>query len=305
MISKEEVSSALTGPVFSISTLFQPDGGIDYAGVFRLIDSLIDVGQRVVILTAGDSLFTVLTDQEVAELTKATVQHVAGRAVVVAADRSWWTGKTVDFARYCRDVGVDILMVQPPDWASSCTPDTLVAHFAAVAEQIPVMLVTNFLEHWPTPRYVELFEKLRDGVPGICAAKDDLCGELGRRLCLTVHDRWVVFASGNKRAVLGNMPFGCGGYMSSFLSFKPEIAKEFWKAIVAHDDTTIQRVIRDVDIPFWDFMETSPGGFDAAIHGILELKGLGGRWRRSPYYSVNDDEMETLRDFLQSQGWLS
>lgn len=304
MISKEEVRHALTGPVFSISTLFQPDGEIDYPGVFRLIDSLIDVGQKVIILTAGDSLFTVLTDQEVAELTKATVQHVAGRAVVVAADRSWWTGKTVDFARYCREIGVDILMVQPPDWASSCTPDTLVAHFAAVAEHIPVMLVTNFLEPWPTHRYVELFEKLRDGVPGIFVAKDDLCGELGRRLCLTVHDRWAVFASGNKRMVLGNMPFGCDGYMSTFMSFKPEIAKEFWQAIVAHDDATIQRIIRDVDIPFWDFMETFPGGFDAAVHGILEHKGLGGRWRRSPYYSLNDGEMETLKNFLHSKEWM-
>jgi 5-dehydro-4-deoxyglucarate dehydratase len=304
VISKEEIRHALTGPVFSVSTLFLPDGAIDYAGVFRLIDSLIDVGQKAIILTAGDSLFTVLTDQEVGELTKATVDHVAGRAVVVAADRSWWTGKTVGFAKYCREIGVDVLMVLPPDWASSCTPDTLVEHFAAVSKQIPVMLVTNFLEKWPAPRYVELFQKLRDGVPGIYAAKDDLCGELGWRLCQMVHDRWAVFASGNKRAILGNMPFGCDGYMSTFIGFKPDIAKEFWKAVVAHDEATIQRIIREVDIPFWDFLEASPGGFDAVIHGILELKGLGGRWRRKPYYSLNDDEMEKLSHFLRSKGWI-
>lgn len=304
MISKEEVRRALTGPIFSLSTLFQPDDDIDYAGMFRLIDTLIEAGQRVILLTAGDSLFTVLTDQEVAELTKATVQHTAGRAMVVAADRSWWTGKTVDFARYCRDVGADVLMVQPPDWAFSCTPDTLVAHFAAVAEQIPVMLVTNFLEKWPTSKYVELFEKLRDNVPGIYAAKDDLCGELGRRLCRTVHDHWAVFASGNKRTILEDISHGCDGYMSTFQGFKPRIAKEFWQAIVAGDEASIQRIIRDVDIPFWNCMETFPGGFDAAIHGILELTGIGGRWRRSPYYSLNDSEMEQLKQFLNSKGWL-
>jgi len=304
MISQEKVRHALTGPIMSLNTPFTCDGAIDYPAVRRIIDFTIAGGSKVVILTMGDGLFTVLTDQEVAELTKFVVEHVAGRAVVMAADRMWWTGKTVEFAQYCRDVKADMLMVQPPDWAGSCTADTVVEHYAAVSKHIPLMLVTAFLEKWPLPRTAELFEKLRDRVPNLLAVKDDICGELGRRLGLIGRDHWAMFTSGSKRVVLANRPYGYDGYMSTFISFKPEIAQDFWKAVVSNNEAKIIKTISEVDIPLWDFMEPAVGSFDAVIHGMLELRGLCKRWRRKPYYSLTDREMEILAQFLKTKGWL-
>jgi hypothetical protein len=43
---------------------------------------------------------------------------------------------------------------------------------------------------------------------------------------------------------------------------------------------------------------------DAAVHGMLELTGKADRWRRPPYYSLNDQQMERLADFLKRQGVL-
>ena len=70
-------------------------------------------------------------------------------------------------------------------------------------------------------------ERLRDEVEGIYAVKDDVCGEFVRRLSLLVYDRWALIASGNKRHVLNVIPYGCDGYMSGFICFKPELAHEF------------------------------------------------------------------------------
>jgi 4-hydroxy-tetrahydrodipicolinate synthase len=304
MLSREKIHHALTGPIMSLNTAFTSDGAIDYPAICRIIEFTLAGGSKTVILTMGDGLFTLLTDQEVAELTKFVVEHVAGRAMVVAADRMWWTGKTVEFAQYCREIKADMLMVQPPDWAGSCTVDTVVEHYAAVAKHIPMMLVTAFLEKWPLPRTVELLEKLRDRVPNLFAIKDDICGELGRRLGLIGRDRWAMFTSGNKRVVLANRPYGYDGYMSTFISFKPEIAQDFWKAIVANDEAKILKIINEVDIPLWDFMEPSPGSFDAVVHGMLELRGLSKRWRRRPYYSLTDQDMEKLSQFVKTKGWL-
>jgi 4-hydroxy-tetrahydrodipicolinate synthase len=304
MISRDKVRHALTGPIMSLNTPFNSDGAIDFPSVRRIIDFTIAGGSKTIILTMGDGLFTLLTDQEVGELTKFVADHVAGRAMVVAADRMWWTGKTVEFAKYCREIKADMLMVQPPDWAGSCTADTVVEHYAAIAKHIPMMLVTNFLEKWPLPRTAELFEKLRDRVPNLFAVKDDICGELGRRLGLIGRDRWAMFTSGNKRTVLANRPYGYDGYMSTFISFKPDIAQDFWKAIIANDEVNTLKIIKEVDVPLWDFVEGFPGGFDAAVHGMLELRGLCKRRRRAPYYSLNDREMETLSHFLKTKGWL-
>lgn len=144
MISREEARHALTGPIMSLNTPFFANGEIDYQSIRQIIDFTIDAGSKTIILTSGDSLYTLLTDAEVAELTKFVVAQTAGRAMVVAADRIWWTGKDVEFAKYAREVGADMVMVLPPDWAGSCTEDTLVAHYAAVAEHMPVMFVTNW-----------------------------------------------------------------------------------------------------------------------------------------------------------------
>lgn len=306
MINCEEVRHALTGPIMSLCTPFLSNGDIDYDGIRRILDYTIEEGRtKTVVLTNGDSLFTIMTDEEIAEEAKVVIEHTAGRAMVVASDDFWWTGKDIEFARHVRDLGADMLMVRPPDWAFSCTVDTIVEHYAAIAEQgIPLMLVTNFLKERPLPMSCELLKKLRNEVGGIYAVKDDICGEFGRRLGLLVYDRWALISSGSKRDVVNAMPYGCDGYMSNFILFYPDVAHNFWQAIRANDMVGIRKIIREYDVPCWDFITNFPGGCDAVIHGILELNGLCKRWRRKPYYSLSDKDMENLAVFLKGKNWL-
>jgi len=156
----------------------------------------------------------------------------------------------------------------------------------------------------PLAQTLELFHRLRDEVPGIIAVKDDVCGELGRRLGLIVHEKWAVFASGSKSMVLNNVPFGCDGYLSSFIIVYPEIAHTFWREVQARDDSLVRKIVAEVDLPSWELMVSLPGGFDAVVHGILEAKGLAQRWRRNPYYSLNDQEAEKVADYLRGKGWI-
>jgi dihydrodipicolinate synthase/N-acetylneuraminate lyase len=299
-----EVRHALTGPIASVSVPFTRDGAIDYRGLANFIEFVLAGGSRTILLTYGDSLYSLLTDDEVAEVTNAVVKITARRAMVVAADRVWWTGKTEEFARHCVSAGADMLMVLPPDWCVSCTVDTVVEHYRRVSAHIPVMVVTNFLAKWPLPRALELLRRLVTDVPGILAVKDDVCGELGRQLGLIAHERWAIFASGSKQMVLNNVPFGCDGYLSSFIYIQPKIAHDFWRAATTADHATVRRIVADVDIPFWEFMVRFPGSFDAVVHGIMEAKGFSGRWRRLPYYSLNDAEIAEVREFLTTKGWL-
>ena len=98
-VSREEVRAALTGPVTSVKIPFQRDGSIDFAGLRTYIEFVLAAGSRALILTYGDSLYSVLSDQEVEEVTRAVVEDAAGRALVVAGDRMWATPQAVAFAR--------------------------------------------------------------------------------------------------------------------------------------------------------------------------------------------------------------
>jgi len=302
MLSREEVRQALTGPVVSLHTPFHRNGDIDYEGVRRIIDYAVDEGgSRAVILTAGDSLFTVLSDDEIAELTKAVVEHTAGRAVVVAAADFWSTRQTVQFARYACDIGADILMVAAPDWSRSCTDDSIVEHYSQAAScGIPIMVVTNFLQPRSESFRLHVIKRLRDEVEGIYAVKDDVCGEFGRRLSLLVYDRWAVLVgTGNKRIVLNAVPYGCDGYMSCFLYFNPELAHQFWSAVQACDRDGIREFIAD-----WEILHGFGESVNPVLHGIIELKGLAERWRRMPYASLDDEAVAKLAHLLKQGKWM-
>ena len=223
MISREEVREALTGPIASLKTPFTRDGEIDYPGLRRLIDGNLDSGSNSSLLTYGDSLFTLMTDDEIADVARAVAEHTGKRGLTVAADGGWWTGKTVEFARYCREVGVDVLMVRPPVWGASGTVETSVEHYAAVAAEIPVMLVTNI---WAgdTAKGLKTIEVLLDKVDGIVAVKDDMLGEfVVRKMTAMASDKWAVFAGGQKQNHLDIIHYGAVGYMSTFVSFYPPV----------------------------------------------------------------------------------
>ena len=300
-----EIRAALSGPWPSIRTFFTRQGEIDFDALRRHLDFLIgDAKATAIVLTWGDSLYSLLTDEEIAQVTKAVVEHVNKRAFVVAADNSWWTKKTVEFARYCVEVGADMLMVMPPDWAASTTVDSLVEHYRAVAQQIPVMLVTNYLGKRGTPFGLDLIKRLRDEVPGVMALKDDVGGAFIRKVCLLTHEEWALSAGGQKQSHMNMYPYGVGGYLSTFITFKPQIARRYFNAIQSGDLDAARVVIRDCDMPLFDYLIASEGSFDAAIHGVFELCGFAKRYRRPPYHSLTDEQMGDLADFLKEKKFL-
>ena len=302
MKSRDEIREALTGPVPSIRTPFTRHGDVDFDGLRRVLDFCLDAGGRTMLLTAGDSHYLCLTEAEIAEVTRVTVEHVAGRAMVVAADRYYGTPAALRFAREVRDLGADVLMLMPPDWGASSTPEGFAEHYAAVSEVMPVMIVTNVFLPRGDAFGLKTLEVTLDRAPGVAALKDDVCGAFARKMGLLVNGRWAVISGGQKQNHLNNLPYGCDGYLSTFMAFKPEIARRYWSAIEAGNTAEAVAVIRDIDMPFFNHIASYPGGFDACMHGYQELAGLAQRWRRPPYHSLADEEMERLKAFLEGLG---
>jgi dihydrodipicolinate synthase/N-acetylneuraminate lyase len=300
--SRNDFLDVLSGPVPSISTPFTRDGAIDEAALRRIVDFLVDAGARALMLTYGDSLYSVLTDDEVAEVTRIVAGQAAGRAAVIAADRIWATPKAVDFAKYCRETGVDLLMVLPPHWERSCTLDGLVAHYAAVAREVPVMLVTNYLSDYSEAFGIRLAERLRDEVPGVVAVKDDICGGFMRKLCLALCPAMPVLSGGQKQNHLDAVPYGCQGYLTTYGRFNPAVARRYWAAIERADLAGAAEVVQRFDMPLFDYLLQLEGGFDAGVHGLLELAGIAPRWRRSPYHSLTDAQLDALAAFVDDHG---
>ena len=69
------------------------------------------------------------------------------------------------------------------------------------------------------------------------------------------------------------LPFGCDGYMSNLVTFRPELSGRYWDAIVANDFVTVRTVMREYELPLWEQMEAIPVGWNAGMHALLEAYG--------------------------------
>ena len=298
-MTREEIRECLTGPVASLKTPFLEDGSIDYPGMSNFVDFVIAAGSRSIIITGGDSLLMILTDQEIAEVTKAVTEQVAGRAMIVAADGQAWTSHSIQFAKYCCQLRVDILMAQPPNFGRSSTVRDIADHYINVSQHIPVMLITSIFEPFGEQFGLEVLQILREEAPGVVAIKCDFCSSFARRMTMQFTDHWAIIDGGQKQSHFDIMHYGCDGYFSTYIDFCPEITQRYWQAIKTKEFETATQIIRDYDIPYYDFVKSLPGDWDAGTHGAMELFGITKRWRRLPFHSLTDEEMEKLADFFK------
>ncbi|MCE2438972.1 MAG: dihydrodipicolinate synthase family protein [Candidatus Latescibacteria bacterium] len=298
---RDEVRAHLTGIISSIATPFNRDGSVDYDGLRHQIDFVLEGGSRTVLLTAGDSHYICMSEAEIAEVTRVACEHTAGRGMVVAADRYYDTRRSVAFGSYAKGLGADVLMVLPPAWGASSTVETLVEHYGEVSKTMPLMIVTGAFSARGPQFGLDVIDKTLDRFDNVVAIKDDMCGDFARRLCLVAHERVAVFAGGQKVNHINMWPYGCDGYMSSYITFKPEVARRYWSAINKADVEGARVIIRDYDMPFFDYIGKLTGGWNAGFHGAMEIFGVAKRWRRKPYYSLNDEELEGLREFFRSK----
>ncbi|WP_135556005.1 dihydrodipicolinate synthase family protein [Paenibacillus cymbidii] len=293
----EKVKHYLNGPISSVSTPFDREGNIDYKALRHIVEFIVASNSGTILLTYGDSLYSILTDSEIAEVTRVVVEQNAGRKLVVAAG-NWWTGESVRFAEYCKGIGADVYMPLPPHWAGSCTVPTLVEHFTRVGQVMPVMAVTALAPgvSLPLAAVERLLENNRSGV---VAVKDDICGAYGRRLAALVAGHWTFLSGGRKENHLDVLPYGADAYLSIYSRFRPDIAHRYWAAVQAGDLTEAVSIITTYDIPYMDFVAKLGVDFDSVTHGAMELFGVAERWRRLPYHSLTDEQLGKLREFFE------
>ena len=76
-----------------------------------MIDRAIESGVGVVTLTAGNNDYECLNYDEIKQLTRFMVDSVHGRAVTIAATGPWWTGQSIEYAKFAEAAGADAVQI--------------------------------------------------------------------------------------------------------------------------------------------------------------------------------------------------
>jgi 2-keto-3-deoxy-L-arabinonate dehydratase len=124
-------------------TPFHPDGSVDYDGMRRVIDCMVDQGNDGICILANFSEQFLLTDEERRRLTELSLAHMAGRLPVIVTVSHFATEIAVARARHAKDHGAAILMMMPPYHGATLrgTADQTFEQFARVGEVgLPIMV---------------------------------------------------------------------------------------------------------------------------------------------------------------------
>lgn len=137
------MSSMYTGIWPVAPTPFNPDGTVDFEGMKRVLDCLIDQGADGICVLANFSEQFLISDAERETLARLSVEHVAGRVPVIVTISHYATQIVVERAQFAKDLGADVVMMMPPYHGALLkgTPEQSFEQFAAVGKVgIPIMV---------------------------------------------------------------------------------------------------------------------------------------------------------------------
>ncbi|VWX61796.1 L-2-keto-3-deoxyarabonate dehydratase [Burkholderiales bacterium 8X] len=97
-----------------VPTTFTEDGQLDLASQRRAVDFMIDAGSEGLCILANFSEQFLLADAEREVLTRAILEHVAGRVPVIVTTTHFSTRVCAERSRHAQDLGAAMVMVMPP-----------------------------------------------------------------------------------------------------------------------------------------------------------------------------------------------
>lgn len=124
-------------------TPFHPDGSVDYDGMRRVIDCMVDQGCDGICILANFSEQFLITDEERRKLTELSLEHMAGRLPVIVTISHYATDIAVDRARHAKAHGASIVMMMPPYHGALMrgTAEQTFQQFARVGDVgLPIMI---------------------------------------------------------------------------------------------------------------------------------------------------------------------
>jgi 4-hydroxy-tetrahydrodipicolinate synthase/2-keto-3-deoxy-L-arabinonate dehydratase len=127
-----------------VPTTFTETGELDLVSQARCVDFMIDAGSDGLCILANFSEQFSLSDDERGILTKAVLEHVAGRVPVIVTTSHFSTAVCMQRSRHAQELGAAMVMAMPPyHGATFRVPEPRIREFYARvsdAIDIPIMI---------------------------------------------------------------------------------------------------------------------------------------------------------------------
>lgn len=278
----------------AIVTPFSEDGSINFDGLEKLTNHLIDTGSHGFVIGGTTGETPTLSHDEKIELYTRFAQIVNGRGTIIAGTGSNNTAETAQLTAEVGHIpGIDYALVVVP-YYNKPNQRGMVAHFTAVAEQSPIPLIMYNIPGrtgvtMANETVVELSHN--SNIAGVkqCTSLDDL-----EYLVQNTPDDFNVY-TGEDAQALSAKTVGANGVISVAAHIYGREMRRMYDAIESGDVTTAGNLMRFLSPKIQAlFMYPSP----SCVKAILNVQGFGAGDCRLPILSLNDDEKAILAQRL-------
>jgi len=280
-------------------TPFHEDGQVDYDGMKRVIDCMVDQGVDGICILANFSEQFLISDQERETLTKLCLEYLADRVPVIVTISHFATDIVVSRARQAKDMGAAIVMMMAPYHGALLKGNAQQTYeqFARVGEiGIPIMLQDAPLSGVDLPvallikmaRAIEMLKLFKIECTGTAAKLRELIAEGGDAI-------EGPFDGEEAITLLADLDAGAAGTMTSAMipdQIKPVLtahASGNWEAAFA----AYQRILPAVN------HENRQCGFRSAKAAMVEGGVIKSEFCRHPIAPLHPDTRSKLIEIIR------
>ena len=224
----------LTGSIVAIVTPMHEDGSLDLDRFRGLLDLHLREGTDgiVVVGTTGES--PTVDWEEHRLLIKTAVDHVAGRAPVIAGTGANSTREAIELSAYAKEAGAEMSLSVVP-YYNKPTQEGLYLHFKAIAEAVDLpQIVYNVPGRTVADLSNDTLLRLAQ-IPNIIGIKDATANlERGTDLARRAPQGFAIY-SGDDGTALALMLVGGHGVISVTANVAPHLMHEMCAAALSGD----------------------------------------------------------------------
>ena len=288
----------LTGSLVALVTPMLEDGGLDLAGLRRLIDWHVDQGTDALVMVGTTGESPTVSPEEHCLLIRTAVEQAAGRIPVVAGTGANSTAEAIELSRCARQAGaVAGLSVAP--YYNKPTQEGLYRHFRAIAEAVDLPVILYNVPGRTASDIANDTVLRLARVPGIIGIKDATGNiERGSDLIRRAPADFAVY-SGDDASALALMLLGAKGVISVTANVAPGPMHEMCAAALSGDLVRARELnLRLLPLHQKLFVEANP----IPVKWALAQMGLIGTGIRLPLTPLSETHHDSLRAALAEAG---
>jgi 4-hydroxy-tetrahydrodipicolinate synthase len=278
------------------------EGAVDLRTYRELVEWQLAEGTEVLVPCGTTGEGATLTAAEKADVVRATVEVVRGRAPVIAGAGSNATHEVIEQVKAARALGADAALVVTPSY-NKPTQEGLFRHYQAIAEatRFPV-IAYNVPGRTSVDLGVDTTARLVQA--GAIVGIKDATASMDRQVQLLerIGRSGFAYITGDDATITPYIACGGHGVISVVANVAPRATREL-VALARRGDlgAALERQVKLAELVRSLFLETNPAPCKAA----LQLMGRASAEVRLPLAPVTDATLARVRDALTRFGLLA